>query len=132
LARQGRASEAHEVATETREQAPESSPLAQIHVAVAEAFAAAVVRDGSAARERLGAAVSIASQQGDQIDLAEVHLAFARLLIGLGDGEGAVEQLAAARDVLREIGAYARVVRIDAEIDRLRSTEATPAEEASA
>jgi class 3 adenylate cyclase/tetratricopeptide (TPR) repeat protein len=119
LARQGRSAEVREIAEAARAQTPEEDPLAQADLLVTEAFAIAAA-DGDAARRNFTQALPILESQDDKIALGEVRLAYARLLLNLGDETSATDQLERARELYARIGAHATVAEIDGEVARIR------------
>jgi len=132
LTRQGRVAEAREIAVEVRALAPQEYPLAQAGVLVSEAFAALAASDETSARASFDEALPIFERQGEPIELGDAYLAYARLLVGLGDDDAAIKKFEYAREIFERIGALATVAEIDGEVVRLRSLERPERKEASA
>jgi tetratricopeptide (TPR) repeat protein len=120
LIRQGRLSDARDVAELAARSVPEEDPYARAACLLIDGqltTADARLADASA---RYGEAMRLLEQQQMPLDLSEARLAFGRALRSLGDNAGAAAELEKAREDLDRMGARGLVGEVDRELAELR------------
>jgi tetratricopeptide (TPR) repeat protein len=116
LVRQGRLSDAAELAEFAGRDVPEENPYASAALRLAEASVATAQRESDLATERYAEAVALLEQLDMRIEVSQSRLAFGRSLRELGDLAGAREQLEVAREACIAMGATGLAAEVEREL----------------
>jgi class 3 adenylate cyclase len=116
LVRQGRLSDATELAEFAGRDAPEHNDYASASLRLAEASVATAQRDASAAIERYEEAIALLSQLDLQLEVGQSRLSYGRALRELGESGRAREQLELGREACIAMGATGLVADIAREL----------------
>jgi class 3 adenylate cyclase/tetratricopeptide (TPR) repeat protein len=127
LVRQGRLTDARELAAFARRSMPAEDRYACACVLLVEATAAAADGDRAEASASFEEAIRLLEEQRMLVELADAHVAFARALRRLGDEGRADEELERARRAFARIGAAAILVDIEREAPAGAAARAAPA-----
>jgi tetratricopeptide (TPR) repeat protein len=116
LIRQGRLSDARELAVFAFRSVPKEDVYARAAAMLIEASLRTAEGERTLAVDAFDEALSLLEQRGDKLDLGEARVAYGRALRRLGDEAGAQEALSGVREDLTEMGAFGLVAEIDREL----------------
>ena len=126
LVRQERMEEARELCAFARRDVSPEDPYARASHLIAEALVLAADHDGEAARRSFTEALGLLTEHQLLIDLAEAQVVFSRILLGLGEEQDAVAQLASARQTFAQVGAPNPLAAIERELIEAAGRRARP------
>ena len=127
LIRQGRLSDARELAVFAFRSVPKEDVYARAAAMLIEASLRTAEGERTLAVEAFHEALILLEQRGDRLDLGEARVAYGRALRQLGDEAGARETLSRAREDLARMGARGLVEQIDRELAELEGGPVSPA-----
>jgi tetratricopeptide (TPR) repeat protein len=116
LLRQGRLSDARELAEFAGRDVVEENEFALAALRLAEAAVATAERDGATAIAHYEQAIALLEQLELQIEVSQARLTFGRALRELGEVEQARAQLQLARDAWVAMGAIGLVAEVEREL----------------